>query len=121
MILADLSARKRLDVVKLALDWTLADLPGPVSTAELVALLARRLDTDERPAIARLLMQLAPLTPTAARSSVMFKRYGRDMTPWVWSPAPRLTQAKAEPKVLADPAATHYIDLDTPIQPARTT
>ena len=49
-------------------------------------MIAARLETTEHDVISRTLISLAPTIPQAQKSSTTFKRYGREMRPWIWSP-----------------------------------
>ena len=88
MIIADLSTKRRRDIVLTMLPAVLQDLTAPASTSEVVSALARRLEVgrDELALLARLVTSVAPLFPEAVRSSASFHRYGREMRPWIWSP-----------------------------------
>ena len=86
MILADLSSRKRHDVLWLALSFVLQDLRAPCDTATICDALARRTETSEKAVIARWLMKVSSLVPEASHTGGSFQRAGRTMKRWVWSP-----------------------------------
>lgn len=85
MILTDMSARRRRDVVNLALGFALQDIASACGTGDLVDMLAVRLETTERELLGRTIVALAPLYPEAQRGAE-FKKYGRTMRRWIWSP-----------------------------------
>ncbi len=97
MILKDLSAAKRREVVRLILGVVLQDLEQEAPTREVADAVARRLDTTEWALVGRTVVAVAGEFPEAKRSeAVTFKRYGQPMKPWIWSPRRVVNQAKTE-------------------------
>jgi len=96
MILSDMSDARRMDAVAVALDITLRELAAPSATADVVNAVMARLDTRENRLVARLVLKLAESRPEAQRSVVSVKRYGREMSPWVWSPTRAADDRNAE-------------------------
>ena len=86
MRLADLSNRLRRERVIFALDVALQDLRQPAGTREVVKMICARLGTSEERLVGRIIVSLAPSIPQARQASETFKRYGREMRPWIWSP-----------------------------------
>lgn len=86
MRLEDLSSRLRRERIAFALKVALQDLKAPAPTMDVVRMIAARLETDELQLIGRIIVSMAPAIPQAHQSSATFKRYGREMRPWVWSP-----------------------------------
>lgn len=88
MRLADMSNRLRRERVIFALDVALQDLTAPASTMDVARMIAARLETDELPVIGRIIVSLAAAIPQAQQTTATFRRYGKEMRPWVWSPKP---------------------------------
>lgn len=89
MRLADLHWTVRRDRIKVALTVVLQDLEAPATTKEVAQYIARRLEAswDDLGIICNMLTRhLAKETPEAKQTTAGFRRYGRDMRPWIWSP-----------------------------------
>lgn len=102
-MLTDYSTARRRAILSASLDRVLAALASPASTHELTDLVEADLLAEfgspqitgrtERAWLARHLLTLASVTPEARQSEFAFKRYGREMRAWVWSPRRSATPA----------------------------
>lgn len=102
MRLSDYSSAKRRETVILALSFVLQDLKAPASTYEVSEAIAARLeDPSARQLIGRVLMSIAPSIPQAQASSATFRKFGREMRRWVWSPKSAVAVAAVDPASLA--------------------
>lgn len=92
--LADLIPGKRRERVRVAADVILRKAAGPLSTTELVPLVADALGEPKAAhTVARVLVDLAPEHPAASQTGEPFVRFGRTMRRWEWRP---MTKAKRE-------------------------
>ena len=99
MHLADLSTRLRRERIIFALNVALQDITQPASTADIVKMVAHRLEA-EGPENARIIARelvrnVAPRIPQAQQGAAGFHRYGRDFHPWIWSPKRSLAKTGA--------------------------
>ena len=111
MRLVDMSVALRRQHIIFALNVVLQDLRAPASTMDIARLIAVRLETsgrDEMRLIGRNIVSMAPKLPQARQSDAAFRRYGKEMRPWIWSP--KISAAPdAAPKVGAAFAKNVYL------------
>ena len=89
MILKDLTAAKRREVVRLTLAPVLRALTEETSTAQVAGLIADALGTREKPLVAQVLLSLAKAGMAESqvrRVGEPFTRFGRVMRRWTWGP-----------------------------------
>ncbi len=88
MILADLSGRKRREVISYTLAPILKRLKAPVETRVIVQQLADVLETTEYRSLTETVIKLAPeIGPKLVRQAgAEFVRFGRVMRRWEWGP-----------------------------------
>jgi hypothetical protein len=98
MILADMSVKRRHVVLETMLEAVLQDLPGTVSTGEVVKRLCAMLETKEQQLVARWILVRAPQRVEAAHTGETYVHFGRPMQKWVWSPKEKRVHSKAAAK-----------------------
>ena len=107
MRLIDMSNALRRQQVAFALSVALQDITEPKPTMDIARVIARRLETNELSLIGRIVVSMAPKIPQARRGDAAFKRYGKDMRPWIWSPKASSTKPLADDPEAAAAGLTH--------------
>ena len=84
--LRDLSTNKRHDVLWMALDFVLQDLPAITGTVQVAATLRERLafPAADMPIVLTWLKKVAPRVPEAAQTGEAVRVYGNIGRRWVW-------------------------------------
>ena len=98
--LRDLSTNKRHDVLWMALDFVLQDLPAVTGTAQIATTLRERLafPAADMPIVLTWLKKVAPRVPEAAQTGEAVRVYGNIGRRWVWSPRARAPKLGVEPE-----------------------
>lgn len=120
MILADLTHKRREELVRVALDAVLRKLPGPTPTAEVVNLAADILGTKETTIVAQVIDRaIKPTSPHCRKTGETFTRYGRTFHRWEWLPTAKGHKPKGGEVVerSAEPAAAAPVEDDWTVRP----